>query len=162
MLDLKHPIFGTIESLKQLSKCDNDHLFFDGTFKSCAHPFYQLFTVHSVHTDLSTPKLYTLLPDKKSPTYISPLNIMLNLFHMNNICVNLKYVTIDFEQAAILAIKLVFPNAMIKGCNFHFNKCIYSKLQDLRFQSPFTNAKSTDPDEINIRNLYKKRVHSHL
>jgi hypothetical protein len=81
---------------------------------------------------------------------------------MNNICVNLKYVTIDFEQAAILAIKLVFPNAMIKGCNFHFNKCIYSKLQDLRFQSPFTNAKSTDPDEINIRNLYKKRVHSHL
>ncbi len=29
--NLKHPIFGTLESLKQLSKSDNDHLFFDGT-----------------------------------------------------------------------------------------------------------------------------------
>ena len=30
-----HPIFRRLESLKQLSKNDNDHLFFDGRFKSC-------------------------------------------------------------------------------------------------------------------------------
>ncbi len=77
------------------------------------------------------------------------------MFHMNNICINPKFVTIDFEQAAtILAIKLIFPNTTIKGCNFHFNKCIYGKLQDLGFQSSFINKKSTDPGEINIRNLY--------
>ena len=29
----KHPIFVTLESLKQLSKSDDDHLFFDGMFK---------------------------------------------------------------------------------------------------------------------------------
>jgi hypothetical protein len=75
---------------------------------------------------------------------------------MNNICINPKFVTIDFEQAAINAIKLIFPNATIKGCNFHFNKCIYGKLQDLGFQSSFINKKSSDPGEINIRNLYKK------
>ena len=63
--DSKHPIFGTLESLKQLSKSDNDHLFFDGTFKSCSSPFYQLYTVHSVNSELSTPKLNSLLPDKK-------------------------------------------------------------------------------------------------
>ena len=50
----KHPIFGTLESFKQLSKSDNDHLFFDGTFKSCPNPFYQLYSVHSVNSELST------------------------------------------------------------------------------------------------------------
>jgi hypothetical protein len=141
LLDLKHPTFCTLESLKQLSTDDNDHLFFDGTYKSCPHPFYQLYTVHSVHNDLPTPKLYTLLQDKQSSTYISLLNDMLNLFHMNNIYINSKFITIDFEQAAILAIKLVFPNVTVKGCNFHFNKCIYAKLQDLGFQSAFINKK---------------------
>ena len=156
MLESMHPVFGTIESLKQLSQCDNNHLFFDGTFKSCPNPFYQLYSIHSVQNNLSTPKLYTLLPDKKGSTYISLLNGILNLSHLNNISINPKYVTIDFEQAALNAIKLVFPNAIVKGCNFHFNKCIYTKLQDLGFQSPFINAKSADPDEINIRNLYRK------
>ncbi|CAF4221176.1 unnamed protein product [Rotaria sp. Silwood2] len=102
----------------QLSTSDNDHLFFDGTFKSCPNPFYQLYSVHSVNGELSTPKLYTLLPDKKGPTYISIFNIILNLCHMNNICLNPKFVTIDFEQAAINAIKLIFPNAIIKGYEY--------------------------------------------
>ncbi|CAF4573943.1 unnamed protein product, partial [Didymodactylos carnosus] len=152
--DSIHPIFGTTESLQQLSTCDNTHLFMDGTFKSCPRPFYQLYTIHSINDDLSTPKLYTLLPDKKGSTYISLLNGIQNLFHMNNICINSKYITIDFEQAAINAITLVFPNATVKGCNFHFNKCMYTKLQELGFQSSFINAKSSDPDEINIRTLY--------
>ena len=50
----KHPIFGTLESLKQLSKSDNDHLFFDGTFKSCPNLFYQLYSVYLVNSELST------------------------------------------------------------------------------------------------------------
>ena len=32
-----------------------------------------------------------------------------------------------------LPVKLIFPNAIIKGCHFHFNKCIYTKLQDLGY-----------------------------
>ena len=50
---------------------------------------------------------------------------------MNNIFLNLKLLRIDFEQLAILAVKLIFPNAIIIGCHFHFNKYIYTKLQDL-------------------------------
>ena len=77
---------------------------------------------------------------------------------MNSISLNPKFITIDFEQAAILAVKLIFPNVIIKGCNFHFNKCMYTKLQDLGFQSAFINKKSSDRNVINIRNLYKKNV----
>ncbi|CAF4579652.1 unnamed protein product [Rotaria sp. Silwood1] len=109
------------QSLKQLSGSDNDHLFFDGTFKSCPNSFYQLYSVHSVNNELSTPKVYILLPDKKGPTYISIFNSILNLCHVNDICLNPKYVTIDFEQAAINSIKLIFPNAIIKGYEFYDN-----------------------------------------
>jgi hypothetical protein len=153
---LKHPIFGTLESLKQLSKSEKNHLFFDGTFKSCPNPFYQLYSVHSLTNDLSTPKLYTLLSDKRGPTYISMFNSILNLCYTNDICLNPSFVTIDFEQAAINSIRLIFPNAVVKGCNFHFNKCIYTKLQELGFQSAFIDNKSSDINDINIRNLYKK------
>ena len=75
---------------------------------------------------------------------------------MNNISLNPKLITIDFEQAAIVAVKLIFPNAIINRCNFHFNKCIYTKLQDLGFQSAFINKNSSDINEINIKNLYEK------
>ena len=77
---------------------------------------------------------------------------------MNNISLNPKFITLDFEQAAILAVKLIFPNVIIKGCHFHFYKCIYTKLQDLGFQSAVINKKSSDINEINTRNLYKKKV----
>ena len=50
---------------------------------------------------------------------------------MNNISLNPKFITIDFNQAAIPSVKLILPNAIAKGCNFRFNKCIYTKLQDL-------------------------------
>ena len=73
----------------------------------------------------------SLLPDKNGRRYISIFKGTLNLCHMNNICLNPKFVTIDFEQAAINAIKLIFPNATVKRCNFHFNKCFYTKLQHL-------------------------------
>ena len=47
-----HSIFGTLESLKQLSKSDNDYLFFNRTFKSWSNPFYQLYSVHSINSEL--------------------------------------------------------------------------------------------------------------
>ena len=54
----QYPIFGTLESLKQLPKSDNDHLFFDGMFKSYPNPFHQLYSVQLVNSELLTPKLY--------------------------------------------------------------------------------------------------------
>ena len=78
---------------------------------------------------------HSLLPDKKGRRYISIFKRILNLRHMNNICLNPKFVTIDFEQAAINGMELIFSNATIKRGNFHFNKCIYTKLQDLGHSS---------------------------
>ena len=56
----------------------------------------------------------SLLPDKKGERYISIFNRILNLCQMNNI-LNRKFLPIDFEQDVILPVKLIFPNAIIKG-----------------------------------------------
>ena len=65
---------------------------------------------------------HSLLPDRKGSMYISIFKRILNLCHMKNICLNPKFVTIDFEQAAINGMEFIFPNATVKRCNFHFNK----------------------------------------
>ncbi|CAF1326860.1 unnamed protein product [Didymodactylos carnosus] len=80
-----------------------------------------------------------------------------NVCYRNSITLNPKFATLDFEQGAIsaCACELLFPDVKIKGCNFHFNKCLYIKLQNLGFQSAFINS-GGNPNEINVRNLNKK------
>ena len=39
--------------------------------------------------------------------------------------------TVDFESAAISALKDVFPSVEVYGCHFHIKKYLWSKVQDL-------------------------------
>ena len=123
--------FGTLESLRML--CTADHLFLDGTFKSCPAPFCQLYTIHIRSSVLRStiPVLCSLLPNKTKLTYISFFNEVRNVAIKNDLILNPKFITIDFEQDAINALKHVFPNVTIKGCNFHYNQCLFKKLQEL-------------------------------
>ncbi|CAF1454865.1 unnamed protein product [Didymodactylos carnosus] len=150
----QQPVFGTLSSLQQL--CSSDHLFMDGTLSSCPSPFYQLYTIHSYNNQISTPKFYSLLADKNQGTYTHLLAAIQRICYENQLIINPKYITIDFETAMINSLNMIFPNATIKGFNFHFNKCLYKHLQVLGFQSAFNNAESTDINDINVRNLYRK------
>lgn len=42
---------------------------------------------------------------------------------------NPHYVMVDFELAAIKAVNLIFPEADVSGCFFHFCQCIYRPIQ---------------------------------
>ncbi|CAF4465177.1 unnamed protein product, partial [Didymodactylos carnosus] len=46
-----------------------------------------------------------------------------------NITLNPSSVLIDFEQGAINAINYVFPQALVKGCHFHFAQNVWKKLK---------------------------------
>ncbi|KAF0708394.1 Uncharacterized protein FWK35_00036338 [Aphis craccivora] len=48
---------------------------------------------------------------------------------------NPNSIIIDFEQPFILAFKDVFPNAEIKGCFFHFQQCLWRKIQENGLQN---------------------------
>ena len=45
-----------------------------------------------------------------------------------NISYNPQVVNIDFEAAAVAAIKEMFPNTQVDGCNFHWKKCIFDNV----------------------------------
>ena len=148
--------FGTLKSLQML--CTADHLFLDGTFKSCPAPFCQLYTIHirSLVLRSTTPVLYSLLPNKTRLTYISFFNEVRNVAIMNDLILNPKFITIDFEQGAINALKHVFPNVTIKGCNFHYNQCLFKKLQELGLHQAY--YASPDDDLKSVKALYQRTI----
>lgn len=123
-------IFCTEEGGKSL--IESTKFFGDGTFKSCCPQFKQLYTIH---VDLANkeeevavlPAIYALLPDKKEETYARLLKLLTNHFPSWSP----QFWKIDFEMAMYHALKNIFPTSEVKGCNFHFNQCIWRKVQEL-------------------------------
>ncbi|XP_049886598.1 uncharacterized protein LOC126381107 [Pectinophora gossypiella] len=104
----------------------------DGTFKFCAKPFYQLYTLHvdigSSKTKINiVPVIYALLPNKTEKTY----EIMLRLIKSQIPDWTPKTFILDYEKAVMQAIKSVFPNTPISGCYFHFSRCLWRKAKKL-------------------------------
>lgn len=53
-----------------------------------------------------------------------------------------KHITVDFEQAAIKAIREVFAETLIHGCFFHYGQNIWKHIQQVGLQSKYAE----DPD----------------
>ena len=58
-------------------------------------------------------------------------------------------VMLDFEGAAWGALRICFPGAKIRGCGFHWAKCLLGKWKNLGLR---TAAKH----DVNLRKLYAK------
>ncbi|GBM73699.1 hypothetical protein AVEN_177747-1 [Araneus ventricosus] len=102
----------------------------DGTFKSCPKQFLQ---IYSLHADIGSsleevniiPIVFALLPNKTQATYVKLFTILKEA-NWSPECL-----TMDFEVAAIMGAKIVFPALEIKGCNFHFNQCLWRQVQSI-------------------------------
>lgn len=115
--------WGTDRNVRVVSA--TDVLLCDGTFWVTPKIFYQMYTFHScVATHKSLPMIYSLLPDKKKDTYVKLANIL------HDKCGDLKgtIILLDFEIGAVNAFKMVFPQAIIKLCYFHFCQNIYKNV----------------------------------
>lgn len=64
--------------------------------------------------------------DKKAETYEEIFGALLSLKPE----LKPEHVLIDFEQAAIKALRKMFPDAIIHGCNFHFAQRKYGEDPD--------------------------------
>lgn len=122
-------VFASTQLTHLLQDCDE--FFADGTFKSCSKQFTQLYSIHAdIGSNLTTtsivPVVYALLPDKSANTYKRLFSLIKS--HFPNWTP--KYFKTDFEIAAIEAITNIFPSTIISGCNFHFNQCIWRKVQE--------------------------------
>lgn len=106
--------------------------FADGTFKVVPSPFKQLYTVHGdIGSDDDRtrviPCIYALLPNKQQQTYERLFNCIKQNIH-NFQPVLMK---IDFETAAINALKTVYPTVTVSGCYFHYAQALYKRADEL-------------------------------
>ena len=54
-----------------------------------------------------------------------------NHLHLNlTFLINPKLVLLDFEKAAISAVKEVFPDCQVIGCYFHFIQALWKNIQN--------------------------------
>ncbi|KAK9745384.1 MULE transposase domain [Popillia japonica] len=116
----------TKEALKS-----HKRFFMDGTFKSCAKQYKQLYTIHDDLGSSSTeikivPVLFALLCNKSCATYTKLFQIIKEATSWNP-----HTVSVDFEQATITSLKTIYPTVAIQGCNFHFNQALWQKNQEL-------------------------------
>jgi hypothetical protein len=152
--DPRYLCFSTLKSLQGLYGAD--HLFLDGTFRSCPSPFAQLYTIH-IHSPIlngTVPLLYCLLPNKTKKIYALLFNELRTVAIQNGLVLNPLFITTDFEQGAISALRNVFPNASIQSCNFHYNQCIFKKIQELGLQKDYLD--SSPDDSTSVKSLVEE------
>ena len=102
----------------------------DGTFEMSPDTAYQVYTFHGFVTGEGLPLAWALLPNKSQSTYVEVLTALRDgmLAAFGDVGCKKTFVT-DFEQAAINAINVVFPEATVKGCSFHFREAVLRRVQ---------------------------------
>ena len=125
--------FATDDNLRLL--CASNDVQCDGTFKTVPRLFHQLYTLHvtlgSGDTEETVPVIYAMLPDKRKETY-RDLFMQINAKCQNfGLEFNPQKIRLDFESAPIGVIKDLYPTCRLSGCNFHFNQCLWRKVQNI-------------------------------
>lgn len=122
-------IFASTRSLQELANAETFHV--DGTFESAPRLFYQIIALHANCLGVMKPLVFGLLPNKEGATYVRFLRLVKEKAAELGIFLNPQRVMQDFEIGLMKASLEVFPDVVIKGCNFHFAQCLWRKLQGL-------------------------------
>ena len=96
----------------------------DGTFFACPAPYTQIYTLMGYIRGKCYPLVYVLMETRTKESYQMLFNALKT--HINAVDINF---VVDFEDAPISVISLLFPNSKITGCFFHFSQCIWRWIQ---------------------------------
>lgn len=123
-------IFATDDSLKYLASSEKWYV--DGNFDLSPPLFAQLYVVRVKRNDFCVTAAYCLLQRKTEATYECMFRILLEECAQRNIYPEPKMFHIDFEKAAIKAIKSTYGCLItIRGCFYHLTQSTHRKLQKL-------------------------------
>ena len=101
---------GNNELMEYLATCDG--MGFDGTFKTCPHLFYQMFTVFAIRGSHYFPAVVVLLEGKTYEMYLATFQFIKNLLPT----FSPQFAMADWEQAARQAATATWPDLQVKGC----------------------------------------------
>jgi hypothetical protein len=123
---------------------ESEHWYADGTFKVCPEVFFQLYTLHAQCRGSIFPCVFALLPNKAEVTYRRFYEQIFAQIGHNN----LQDVLLDFEKAAINAIRHVNGGITIKGCFFHLSSNVWKHIRENGHQPRYME----DPEfALNLR-----------
>lgn len=125
----------------------------DGTFYIAPKLFHQLYTLHVLYNGMMVPCIYALMPNRLVETYVKLFRFVPDCSYSIGMCFNPQTFQIDFVRAAMKAINLVFPNANIKGCLFHFSQCIWRRVQKFGLQKEYDNADNENDIAKTVKRL---------
>lgn len=124
-------MFSTNENLNTLHTFKN--WMADGTFQAVPKLFYQLYTIHGYKNKTTFPLIYILMANRTKSYYE-----ILQLLKNKNPNFNPHSIIIDFEKAFVTAFIDEFPQTKVKGCFFHFQQCIWRKIQENGLQTLYS------------------------
>ncbi|XP_074103717.1 uncharacterized protein LOC141530492 isoform X1 [Cotesia typhae] len=123
-------VFGSQRMLERLNEAVE--LFVDGTFQAVPDQprFMQLLIIHCRKLDMGLPALFILCEKRTTAIYEKIWEYILDRSpEMEN---NLKYVSGDFEKAAISAVRNKMRWVIFRGCWFHFTRAVTRRWRRLR------------------------------
>ena len=121
-------IFYSDLGLKVLAR--SNQIYGDGTFDTVARIFFQLYSIHADVFGYTFPCIYALCLRKTRTTHEHIYSHLIESSSGTILNFSPESIMVDFEVAAINVIKNKFPNSVIKGCLFHVNQSLWSKIQE--------------------------------
>ncbi|KFD55441.1 hypothetical protein M513_03781 [Trichuris suis] len=98
----------------------------DGAFKMAPPPFSQVYVIMAESNGYVLPMLYALLPNKEEQTYCRLFEVIKELWPK----FAPETIAVDFEDAAVNAIKANFPSAQLCGCFFFLVRSLKKNLSE--------------------------------
>jgi hypothetical protein len=108
-----------------------EEIFTDGTFKSYAKFFEQLYTVHGFRNVHYVPFIFALLSSKSVAKYTKFLDFASRLCSERSFTFEPCIVHVHFEVAMLKCFKQMFPTTEIQCCRFHLGQSWWRKVQKL-------------------------------
>uniref|UniRef100_A0A915JDF0 MULE transposase domain-containing protein n=1 Tax=Romanomermis culicivorax TaxID=13658 RepID=A0A915JDF0_ROMCU len=122
---------------------ESPHLIMDGTFKVAPDEFMQIYTIHAWgnYGHEAIPVAHAVMHSKTAASYAYVLSqIRQKLEAAHGGIGAIRFMHTDYEHAAHIAIRQIFPDVILKGCNFHFGQAINRKLQQIGLRFLWNDA----------------------
>ncbi|CAF1383740.1 unnamed protein product [Rotaria sordida] len=121
--------FALEEALKLLST--NPHWNGDDTFRTSPALFARSYYIYVWDEYSMKPIIYSCYENKSEKCCHELLESLFVHVKKRNITLNPSTIFIDFEQCMINAINDVFPQALVKGCHFHYAQNDYMSSENI-------------------------------
>ena len=129
-------IFTTNDGINMLAT--SIQWFDDGTSKLCLQIFSQIYKIHALVNHAILPCVFAVLPSKTEIVYERFFTTICNAVRNNNNNDPDGFL-VDFETAAINAIRNVLPQTDISGCFFQLSSNLCKHIQPAGLQERYMN-----------------------